>query len=116
MSYYGSPVKANVSASSLHMSDLDGRGASSRLSMKSVVRQQDEDEFVRTIDQQNRQITKVRNEIQELMLKATGYARNSGLLDDKENPELTSSPPRYSGKSRYSAPASPYITRNSSTI
>ena len=104
-----SPSKSSFS-SSLHMSDLDASTTSSRLSMKNIERSTNDDDFVQTIMTQNKDIQTARKEIQTLMTKATGYCKNSGLTN--ENAELPSTPPRYSGKNKYSATSSPYASKS----
>ena len=104
-------ISASPNKSSLRMSDLDTTATtSSRLSMKNFERSTNDDDFVQTIMTQNRDIESTRKEIQTLMTKATGYCKNSGLTND--NAELPSTPPRYSGKNKFSAPSSPYTQKS----
>ena len=99
--------------SSLRMSDLDSSTAtSSRLSMKNFERSTNDDDFVQTIMTQNRDIQSTRKEIQTLMTKATGYCKNSGLTSANDSSELPTTPPRYSGKNKFSAPSSPYTQKS----
>ena len=100
-----------MSSSTLRMSDLDSSSAaSSRLSMKNFERSTNDNDFIQTISTQNRDIESTRKEIQTLMTKASGYCKNSGLSND--NVELPSTPPRYSGKNKFSAPSSPYMQKS----
>lgn len=112
MSFSSSPRKSFNSRSSLHVSDLGDTATSSRLAMKNFELSANDEEFVQTCAQQSRDIQSVRKDIQVLMTKASGYCKNTGLSNDSA--ELPSTPPRYNGKTKFSAPASPYSPRNQS--
>ncbi|EAY17293.1 hypothetical protein TVAG_266560 [Trichomonas vaginalis G3] len=110
MSVSGSPRKSFNSGGSLHVSDLGSTASSPRLAMKNFERSTNDEEFVQTCAQQSRNIQNVRKDIQVLMTKASGYCKNTGLSSDSA--ELPSTPPRYSGKTKFSVQSSPYSPRN----